>query len=88
MACNTNSIRSGATDETGSNVRRAGDPLTAVKIDRYPDGEENTSKLVISLPKEKAARKKLFGWAADRAEEQGYDPEPDVGQKDLFVMLD
>jgi hypothetical protein len=52
---------------------------TAVKIDGYPDWQENTGKLVISLPKEKAARKKLFGWAADRAEEQGYDPEPDVG---------
>lgn len=62
--------------------------VMAVKIDRYPDGQENTGKLVICLPKEKVARKKLFAWAAEKAEKQGYDPEPDAGQKHLFVMLD
>ena len=62
--------------------------VTAVKIDRYPDGGENTGKLVVYLPKEKALRKRLFAWATERAEEQGYDPERDTGQKHLFVMLD
>jgi hypothetical protein len=62
--------------------------VRAVKIDCYPNGEENAGKVVISLPSEALARKKLFAWAAQWATEQGYDPEIDVGQKHLFVMLD
>jgi hypothetical protein len=62
--------------------------VTAVRIDRYPDEEENAGTLVISLPKEKAVRERLFDWAAERAEELGYDPEPDAGQGHLLVMLD
>ncbi len=60
----------------------------AVKIDNYgPDGE-NTGKLIVSLPKEPRKRKKVFAWCGEWAEQTGYDPEEDVGQEHLFVMLD
>jgi hypothetical protein len=62
--------------------------VTAVRIDRYPDRQENTGKLVISLPREETAREKLLGWAGQIAEEQGYEPVQDSGQNYLFVMLD
>lgn len=62
--------------------------VTTVSIHRYPNGEENSGKLILSLPNQKTVRKKLFAWAAEWAQEQGYDPELDTGQKHLFVMLD
>jgi hypothetical protein len=62
--------------------------VTAVEIDIYDTGEENTGKIIISLPKEKAKRANLFEWSSERAEEMGFDPDRDVGQKHIFVMLD
>jgi hypothetical protein len=34
--------------------------VTAVRIDTYPDGEQNTGKLVITLPNDSPARKRIF----------------------------
>lgn len=62
--------------------------VTAVKIDRYETGEENTGKLIVSLPKEPSARERLFAWCAECAEERGLEADRDTGQDHLLVMLD
>jgi hypothetical protein len=61
--------------------------VLVVEIDRYDEGE-NTGKLVIELPDNAQDREMLFGIAGKIAEAQGFDAEPDNGQKYLFVMLD
>jgi len=62
--------------------------VTAANIDTYDTGEENTGKLIVSLPKESSARERVFAWCAERAEQLGFEPERDVGQEHIFVMLD
>ena len=63
--------------------------LIAVEIDEYPDlGFENTGRLCVELPDDPEARKRVFFWAHQLAEEQGFEGEPDVGQRYLFLMLD
>jgi hypothetical protein len=64
------------------------DRVTAVEIDRYETGDENTGKLVISLPLCGAARARIFNWSATNARQLGFDPDQDTGQKYLFIMLD
>ncbi|MDQ3816442.1 MAG: hypothetical protein M3362_01975 [Acidobacteriota bacterium] len=59
----------------------------AVEIDTYPDGHQNTGKLVVLLPSEPKARRRVFGWCGSRAKALGFDPDEDVGQDHLFVML-
>jgi hypothetical protein len=58
-----------------------------VEIHIYPGGE-NTGKLVIELPLDASARKKVLDWAAKIAHQQGFDAYSDVGQQYVFVMLD
>jgi len=60
----------------------------AVEIDTYPDGHQNTGKLVVELPADSSARAGVFEWCGKQAIASGYDPEVDVGQSHLFVMLD
>lgn len=67
---------------------RGAKKVTAVKIDSYPGGEQNTGKLVITLLDDPPARKRVFEWCATLAEKMGFDAEIDVGQTLLFVMLD
>lgn len=62
--------------------------VTAVKIDRYPDGEENTGRLVVTLPSDLEARARIFEWHDEQADALGFDPETDVGQMHLLLMLD
>lgn len=62
--------------------------VTAVEIDIYDSGEENTGKLIVNLPRDKIARSELFAWCGEWAHELGFDPEEDVGQDHLLVMLD
>lgn len=62
--------------------------VTAVNIDNYDSGEENTGKLLVSLPEDSAARAKVLDWCAEWAEQLGFEPECDVGQERVFVMLD
>lgn len=59
----------------------------AVEIDKDDDLEE-TGKLVLELPASNEERKQVFIWAANWAKRLGFDPEPDLGQSHLFVMLD
>jgi hypothetical protein len=62
--------------------------VTAVEIDTYDSREENTGKLVISLPENESMRSGLFAWNAKHAYEMGFDPDEDMGQKHLLIMLD
>jgi len=64
--------------------------VEAVEIDDYPEmgNCQNTGKLVITLPSDPAARLRVFEWSAPIAVSLGFDPEPDNGQKYLFVALD
>ena len=61
--------------------------VLAVEIDSYDEGE-NTGKLVIELPANAQDREMVLGIAGKIAESQGFDPEPDNGQRYVFVMLD
>jgi hypothetical protein len=62
--------------------------VIVVEVDTYDSGEENTGKLVISLPEDQIVRARLFAWNAEHAREMGFDPDKDVGQKHLLLMLD
>lgn len=62
--------------------------VTAVEIDRYDTGEENTGRLVVSLPTDRQARGRVFARCGELAQDVGYGPETDTGQNLLFVMLD
>ena len=62
--------------------------VIAVEIDKYPDGGENTGKLVIVMPEEPEKRKKVLEWCSKISEEQGFAAHEDYGQSHEFVMLD
>jgi hypothetical protein len=62
--------------------------VMAVDIDTYPDGHQNTGKLIVELPEDKSRRKAVFDWCGKQAQATGYDSEEDGGQSHLFVMLD
>ncbi len=62
--------------------------VLAVEIDYYEGDGQNTGKLVIKLPDESEARKRVFAWAGANSESHGFGPEPDTGQRFLFSMLD
>jgi hypothetical protein len=61
--------------------------VLAVEIDDLGDGQ-NTGKLLIKLPRRRSERKQVFAWAGALAESLGFEPEADIGQFYLFVMLD
>ena len=62
--------------------------VIAVEIDKYPDGGENTGKLVIVMPKEPNKRRKVLGWCSKISEDHGFAAHEDFGQQHEFVMLD
>jgi hypothetical protein len=59
----------------------------AVEIDDEDDFE-NTGKLCIELLDDPFLRTRILDWTGKIAEEQGYEQEPDIGQRYVFVMLD
>lgn len=59
----------------------------AIEIGKNEQGE-NSGKLVIALPSEIEPRKHIFRWSNKLAREQGFDPDVDIGQENLFVLLD
>ncbi len=61
--------------------------VLAIEIGKNERGE-NSGKLVIVLPSEPEPRKRIFRWSSKQAREQGFDPDVDIGQEHLFVMLD
>jgi hypothetical protein len=60
----------------------------AVEIAGQGTGFENTGKLVIELPDTAEERKAVLALCDEIAESMGFDPEPDIGQRYRFVMLD
>ena len=62
--------------------------VIAVEIETYPDGSQNTGKLVIKLPEDTTARNQVLKWCNELGEQLGLDPETDFGQQYTLVMLD
>jgi hypothetical protein len=60
----------------------------AVEIQGEQDDDQNSGRLVVELPDDKRRRKKLFRLCGDLASETGFEPDPDVGQRFLLLMLD
>lgn len=60
----------------------------AVEIDGEGDEPQNTGKLIIELPQNEKKREGLFKACGTIAKRMGFDPEPDVGQQYIFLMLD
>lgn len=81
-----------STDESIVLVRQAyeagAERVLAIEIDEYEGGHANTGKLILTLPSDTAARKRVFRWCAKQAEAQGYEGEVDQGQSYIFVSLD
>ena len=59
--------------------------VIATQINSWEGYGENTDYVVIVLPEGEAARKKFFGYEAQRANEMGYAPTPDHGQKLMLL---
>ena len=62
--------------------------VVAVEICTYPDGSQNTGKLVIKLPDYPATRKQVLEWANQFSAALGLESENDFGQRHTLVMLD
>jgi hypothetical protein len=60
----------------------------AVQIDRYPDGTENTGRIVVELPDNREARAKILARLSRKSKAMGAGPIEDAGQKYVFLMLD
>jgi hypothetical protein len=60
----------------------------ACEIDRAESGSENSGNLIVELPSDALNRAQLFKWAAKAAQQRGFDPEPDDGQKFMYLKLD
>jgi antitoxin component YwqK of YwqJK toxin-antitoxin module len=59
----------------------------AVEIDGGPADDQNTGRLVIEMPREKLARAKLLRFCGTLAREEGFDPESDLNQDYVLLML-
>ncbi len=57
-------------------------------IEGEADEEQNSGKLVIELPNDPEQRKNILDKCGEIAQESGFDPEPDTGQKYTFLLLD
>ena len=62
--------------------------VVAVEIDKYEGEGENTGKLVVVLPEGAEQRSKVLDLCSDIAQQQGFDPLEDFGQRRVFIMLD
>ena len=70
-------------------IYRAGaTKVWAVEIDSYPNGSENTGKLVIELPCQPLLRSQVLAWASRKSKAKGFDEINDEGQHYVFLMLD
>lgn len=61
--------------------------VTAVEIEEYPEGQ-NSGHLVVTLPDEAESRRRVFEWNSQNARRLGFEPDEDIGQRYLFVLLD
>lgn len=62
--------------------------VIAVEIVTYPDGSQNTGKLVVELPEDPISRERVLTWCNELGKRLGLDPESDFGQRNTLVMLD
>lgn len=62
--------------------------VIAVEIATYPDGSQNTGKLIVELPEDPNSRKQVLKWCDEQGERLGLDRESDFGQLYTLVMLD
>jgi hypothetical protein len=57
-------------------------------IDGGPTEEQNSGRLIVELPKSSIERANLLAKCAEIGAKQGFDPEPDYGQRYTIIMLD
>jgi hypothetical protein len=62
--------------------------VIAVDIATYPDGSQNTGKLIVELADDPNSRERILAWCNQQGERLGLDPESDFGQRHTLVMLD
>jgi hypothetical protein len=64
--------------------------VTAVEIEGRTEKarHQDTSTLIMELPKDAAKRARLFNWEAKFAREQGWGPADDWGQQHLLIWRD
>jgi hypothetical protein len=62
--------------------------VIAVEIVTYPDGSQNTGKLIVELPEDPISRERALTWCNELGKRLGLDPESDFGQRYTLVMLD
>ena len=62
--------------------------VLAVEIGSSPDGVQNTGKLLVRLPDEPKARRKVLAWCNEQNGHEGFDPDHDFGQEQVLVGLD
>lgn len=60
----------------------------AVEIHGEETEDQNTGRIVVELPQDEKQRRDLFKSCGKFARDVGYDPEKDMGQRFIFVMLD
>jgi antitoxin component YwqK of YwqJK toxin-antitoxin module len=60
----------------------------AVEIDGAADEDQNSGKLVVQLPDDPEQRTKLLQVSNRMAKRLGFEPDPDTGQRYIFMMLD
>ncbi len=60
----------------------------AVEIDGEPAEEQNTGRIVIELSQDQEKRRELLKFCGKLARKEGFDPDPDVGQRYMLLMLD
>lgn len=62
--------------------------LCVVKVVREDGGEQTTGTLLARLPTSPKVRKRALHWCNRRIEDRGFEPETDVGQEWVAVILD
>ncbi len=60
----------------------------AVEIDGKADEDQNTGRIIVELPQDQQQRENLLKFCGDMAREAGFDPESDLGQRYVLLMLD
>lgn len=64
--------------------------VTAVEIEGRVEGREHqdTSTLIVTLPKDGIERSRIFAWEAGFARGTGWEPDSDTGQEHLLIHRD
>lgn len=60
----------------------------AVEINGGPSEDQNTGRLVIELPQDQNMRGKVLSFCGNLASEMGFDPDQDMEQRYVLLMLD